>query len=141
MLPPDLLAALGPTWPAVLDALRPAAVRPLWATVDFDRSDSPSSPLPDSHLLGARIRAAHPGSDSGVLLGEPSTEGPLAAFLARHGEGWAAAYALVDRVSTTSLKAAGLRLSTPAEGPLGPERRVLGGSRFGPFILVASRPR
>src|SRR5437762_12503971 len=37
MLPPDLLAALGPTWPAVLDALRPAAVRPLWATVDFDR--------------------------------------------------------------------------------------------------------
>jgi hypothetical protein len=70
-----------------------------------------------------------------VVVLEASTEGPLAAALARHGEGWVAAYLLAG-TSAHDLRAAGFRLSPRGPGPFGTQRRVLVGRRDGPFILL-----
>ena len=72
-----------------------------WATVELDRAarelagalgSQPSSfgPTAGSEALGAYAWSA-PGAldgDAAVILLEPSTEGRLAAHLARHGEHW-----------------------------------------------------
>ncbi|HXR26379.1 MAG TPA: hypothetical protein VN771_00830 [Candidatus Baltobacteraceae bacterium] len=46
-------------------------------------------PAPDDELLGARVLAAPLPSGRTLLLLEPTREGRLTAFLARHGEGLA----------------------------------------------------
>ncbi|HTS14532.1 MAG TPA: hypothetical protein VMH24_02625, partial [Candidatus Sulfotelmatobacter sp.] len=92
------------------------------ATVDLDRAaaDLPDVAFhraPDDDLLGARGFAAElPGRPGGVtlLLLEPSTEGRLTAFLARHGEGLAAVYMPAD--------------PAPVAGPGG------GGASVGAFV-------
>ncbi|HEY0444472.1 MAG TPA: hypothetical protein VGC90_09635, partial [Candidatus Limnocylindrales bacterium] len=78
-----------------------------WATVELDRAEaalsthaSRSNPVrsalaPEDELLGARCRFVRVG-DSSLLLLEPSTEGRLAASLARFGEGPIALYAFID---------------------------------------------
>jgi hypothetical protein len=110
-----------------------------WATVDSERAvaelaeHGPFEAATDEAILGARCVVDR--RDAGVRLAilEPNTEGRLAATLARHDEGpavlWVAGPSPQD-----------LRLSTPADGPFGPERLVLGGTLGGRHLLVVERP-
>lgn len=115
-----------------------------WGTVELDRAiDQLSSVLgvareafvaaPDSQPLGAWCRVAPAALDGlAVVVLEPSTEGRLAATLARHDEGpcavWVASPATVGHPDAS--------LST---GPLGPER-LLDGPRHGPHRLLVMQP-
>jgi hypothetical protein len=96
-----------------------------WATVDRDRA---------LHEIASRWPAL-PGTtgpavgDIRLVLVEPNTEGRMAASLARRGEGPVAAW-------VTAPPPAGVRLSSPAEGPFGRERLVLGGALDGPHVLL-----
>ena len=94
-----------------------------------------------SALLGARCLvgragpadpAAHgaDGPDWIVLL-EPDTEGRLAGYLVRFGEGWAATWAVPD----DPVRPLGPGL---AGGPLGEERIAHGTAIAGPFRLLLS---
>ncbi len=114
-----------------------------WATVDLDRAARELAGLlapgetfetaPDCLLLGARCRVGRAGPGPAapplVVLLEPSTEGRLAASLARHGEAWCATWEQGG--------AAGRRASAELPGPLGPERLVLGDPVTGPYRLLA----
>ena len=93
---------------AILERYRPslgltdeAAVVALGvATVDGERAAAglpglAFRPASDDELLGARVFAAPLPTGRTLLLLEPSREGRLTAFLARHGEGLAALY-IVD---------------------------------------------
>ncbi|HEX2469121.1 MAG TPA: hypothetical protein VHK05_00910 [Candidatus Limnocylindrales bacterium] len=117
-----------------------------WATVELERAaselagslapDTLFEAAPRSAILGARClrgRAGHDfeendgGADWIVLL-EPDTEGRLAAFLARSGEGWAATWTM-----TTSPKG-----TNGAPGPLGEERLDHTRRAAGPYRLLLS---
>ncbi len=83
-----------------------------WATVELDRAEEEVRKVlvaellfrdvaaaellfrhtPRSALLGARCRRARTPDGEWIVLLEPDTEGRLGAFLARHGEGWAATW-------------------------------------------------
>ena len=113
-----------------------------WATVELERAAAelggalPAGtgfePADPSTALGARclLGAAADGSGRIVLL-EPDREGPIAAFLARHGEGWAATW-----LDAADADDRGLLVATDGAtpGPLGPERLEPGSPR-GPFRL------
>ena len=133
------------------------AARPIlavgWATVELDRAalelasvllpGTSFQPGPPSEHLGARCRL---GWDAPafvqelaaiVVLLEASTEGRLAATLARHGEGWCATWASGAAETAESAESApGGRLSVVKSGPLGPERLLLGDPASGPHRLV-----
>jgi hypothetical protein len=118
-----------------------------WATVELDRAErelarwgsrSAETNGPEDEILGARCRVIETGQGERLVLLEPSTEGPLAAALVRHGEGPVARYLVADAAAVDRLRATGLALSAEASGPLGRERRVLGGPRWGPFILIVT---
>jgi hypothetical protein len=75
----------------------PEALGWAWATVDLERSQRDSGvpldqwdPVVEDRLgaRGLRLR----GSEPSIVMLEPSTEGRLAGWLARHGEGEAAVY-------------------------------------------------
>ena len=111
-----------------------------WATVELDRAAveladrlRPGATFEDaepSEHLGAFCRIAPgPGSGPAIALLEPSTEGRLAATLARHGEGW-----LVTWVAEEGAPSGERSAERP--GPFGPERLVLGGPASGPHVLV-----
>lgn len=140
----------------------------IWATVDLERvlrdlglEPTNAAATVDDPLLGARVLDLGepvPAAGSAVVgrvgprrivLAEPSTEGRLAAFLARHGEGPAGRYvgvALDLGAIATRAAAAGIALSRPAIGPFGPEVLVLGGRLGSPHLIlvevaaVPSRP-
>ena len=116
-----------------------------WATVDLERAAADHDrqlrraarfvPVPRSETLGARCLATRtvPGADLGgrvlpdwLLLLEPDTEGRLAGYLARYGEGWAVTWL---GPAPESASAAG------RPGPLGPERLVPDTPVNGPFRL------
>jgi hypothetical protein len=113
-----------------------------WATVELDRAGealvgllepaATFSDAPRSALLGARCRVGRArSSEHGprwIVLLEPDTEGHLAAFLARSGEGWAATWDVDDA-------GGGLEPGRGAAGPLGEERLVTGTPPAGPFRL------
>ena len=130
-----------------------------WATVELDRAAAELAlelgiaagafqPATDDAALGARCRLAPaavavPGGRVAVVLLEPSTEGRLAAGLARHGEGPTAVWLeAADGASLTTaiadLRAAGIEVGATRDGPLGPARLVLDGPTGGPyrFLLV-----
>jgi hypothetical protein len=127
------------------DALRV----PGWATVELERAarDLGSGTavqvrdLPDDPLLGARCRVLAAEKGGAILLLEPTTEGRIAASLARYGEGYVATWIRLasDRYDNLvgSARREGLRLSSEAAGPFGRERLVLGGPAWGPHVLVA----
>jgi hypothetical protein len=104
-----------------------------WATVDWERAAAelgqaalePADPEP---ALGARAWRARTGSIDLVLL-EPSTEGRLAAFLARHGEGLAVLYLSV-------------RTSAPGRPTaLGRNGRLIEPRNpWGPFLIAVDKP-
>jgi hypothetical protein len=126
---PDALA--GPTDGAL------AAIG--WATVEIERAATEVGgefePAAPDGLLGAYAAV----SERIVLL-EPSTEGRLAATLARHGEGAAAIYVRAPerdlRHAVARAARLGLRFSRPALGPLGRSVLVLGGPIWGPHVLL-----
>jgi hypothetical protein len=115
-----------------------------WATVEIERGERELeaaigdggswAEAPRDALLGARaavyrsIASGHPL----VIVLEPDTEGRLAASLARHGEGVAAAYVTVGRGGLLAAGAFGI----PAGGPLGRGRRLARGGIGEPSIIV-----
>ena len=116
-----------------------------WATVELERAareladslapDAAFEAAPRSVILGARClrgRARHHGEDDDgadwIVLLEPDTEGRLAAFLARSGEGWAATW-----TTPTSPEVTG-----GAPGPLGDERLDDTPGAAGPYRLLLS---
>lgn len=114
-----------------------------WATVELDRAarelgaalDVTFIDAPGSEHLGCACRRSSETIDGvHVLLLEPTTEGRLAATLARRDEGWAAAW-LADDERAPGHHGAARSPSRP--GPLGPERLVLGGAISGPLRLLA----
>ena len=115
-----------------------------WATVDLDRAAAELAELlqpgasfteaPRSALLGARCRRGRARRDGEmaadwIVLLEPDTEGRLAAFLARSGEGWAA---------TWNSQPAGWANRQGTPGPLGEERLSGRIGVAGPFPLLLS---
>lgn len=137
-LPPMLLAGVG------------------WATVELDRAeaelaewlagDAPE-PAPDASepVLGARARRRTadglPGAELALL--EPTTEGRLAASLARDGEGPCALYARPAGglgAWLAQARARAVPTSTIEDGPFGPSVLVLGGPVAGPHLLIVDRP-
>jgi len=120
-----------------------------WATVELDRAAATLLPLlvPGTTFadaatcehLGAwcRIGRADPGhgGEAGafVILMEPSTEGRLAATLARHGEGW---WATWETGWSRDRRADANGASQVRPGPLGPERLALGSPVSGPHRLL-----
>ena len=116
---------------------RVGAVGRGWATVDIERAAVELADLiggggfddaARSTWLGARCaraRALDRTDGEWIVLLEPDTEGRLAGFLARHGEGWAATW-----------ESAGYaELVGPRAGPLGPETLQPGHPIGGPFRL------
>lgn len=140
---------LGDTLARLRDVVRPRQAIGGWATVELDRAERElvathaglgphtTADAPDDTLLGARVRRVRFPRREELLL-EPLTEGPLAAGLARHGEGRLALYLDVDAGALERARRAGFRLSAAGAGPLGSERRVLVGLRDGPFVLLVT---
>jgi hypothetical protein len=118
------------------------------ATVDLDRAEADAreamdvrriSAAGDDELLGAHCRIVATQRGDAIVLLEPSTEGRLAAALAKFGE-----HHVVDYVAGTgdvvrTAAAAGVALSAVAGGPFGRQRLVLGGPRWGPFVVIVEQ--
>ena len=111
-----------------------------WATVDTERGAAelaaygPFEPVADATILGARCVVGPPATGGiRVAIVEPNTEGRLAATLARHDEGPAVLW-------VTGEPPADIPLSTPAHGPFGNERLVLGGRLGGRHLIVVDGP-
>jgi len=135
-------------------ALARLAGRPValgWATVELDRAalelaaalGLPQDPFvitAPTSSLGARARIAWDGLGPGValILLEPSTEGRLAATLARQGEGPAAVWMGVASLpnAEATLGRAGVALAAADAGPFGAERLLLDGPIHGPHRLL-----
>jgi hypothetical protein len=111
-----------------------------WATVDIDRAvrelagllrtGAAFEPAPRSVVLGARcVRGPASATGSLIVVLEPDTEGRVAGFLARYGEGWAATW-----LSDESTDAQAAR-TKDSPGPLGQEMLEPGGPQWGPYRL------
>jgi len=104
-----------------------------WATVELERAadDHRASLLagtgfesaPRSAALGARCLRGRSADGTGwIVLLEPDTEGRISAFLARHGEGWAATWLAADRdpsmtAGPLGAEAIDAQATTPRWGP------------------------
>jgi hypothetical protein len=128
---------------ALDDGAAPGRVEGIgWATVELDRAATELAtalglvdrtafaPSAEASWLGAFTRRARPPGGPWIALLEPSREGRLAAFLARHGEGVAAVY--------VSRGGGGPAPPWLARGPLGGER-WLAGERWGPWLIQVER--
>jgi hypothetical protein len=134
-----------------------------WATVELDRA---ARELADAGVVPATVASFEPAradpflgagslvalSEVGlrIVLLEPDTEGRLAAYLARHGEGVAVAYVR----DGARWAAGGSPARAPAperhgheaaathliDGPLGPQRPLAGG-RDGPWLILVGAGR
>jgi hypothetical protein len=123
----------------------------IWATVEMERAlvefglnPARAAAAVDDPLLGARVLVlGHGEVETAIALAEPSTEGRLAATLARHGEGPAGRYVGVpidlDEIRTLAA-AAGVAISRPAVGPFGPEVLVLGVGLGGRSLVLVEPP-
>lgn len=113
-----------------------------WATVELERAAAALSgslaagtgfeAAEGSMALGARcLRGTAADGSGAIVLLEPDTEGRIAGFLARHGEGWAATW--LDAADTDG---DGRLVATDGAtpGPFGLER-LEPGSPWGPFRL------
>jgi len=139
------------TWLAQLAGPSGRMVAPIFATVDIDRAvrdlaGQTGEPVEDS-LLGAQVRlvTGQRGPDDGVTVAvaEPTTEGRLAATLARHGEGFAGNYAAatgpLDEIARRAAEV-GVAVSRPADGPFGRSILVLAGPVAGPHLILVEAP-
>ncbi len=164
MIPEPSLAWLGPAG----GELQPLAR--IWATVELERAladlaggtagraqaDLASAAAPDptarpaiDPLLGARVVVLSDDDGTLIAVAEPSTEGRLAAVLARQGEGPAGLYVRAPvgiAVLRLLAAAAGVTLSPSADGPFGPSVLVVPGPIGAPIVVlvdpaaVPSRP-
>jgi hypothetical protein len=144
--PPTLPPPPTPPW---VDQLGPARIlAEIWATVDLERwlidlglPVACAIEAVDDPILGARVLLLDepPGGTGPIVLAEPTTEGRLAAFLARHGEGRAGRYLSVPAGPSAiraGAAAAGASVSRPADGPFGPSVLVLGGPLGSPHLFL-----
>jgi hypothetical protein len=135
------------TWLAQLAGPSGRMVAAIFATVDSDRAvrdlaGQTGEPVQDS-LLGAQVRlvTGQGGPDDGVTVAvaEPTTEGRLAATLARHGEGFAGNYAVapgpLDEIARRAAER-GVAVSRPGDGPFGRSILVLSGPVTGPHLIL-----
>jgi hypothetical protein len=123
-----------------------------WATVDTERSatefvralDLPgtATSVDRDRLVGAYahqlVDERFPGGR--LLILEPSTEGRLAATLARDGEGPAVLYlGAFDGLDAwiAHARTMGVVISRAEDGPLGRSVLILGGAPSGPHLVVA----
>jgi hypothetical protein len=131
----------------------------IWATVELERAladlghiepggDGPWSGrdggVVEDPLLGARVAVVSSGHDGArIAVAEPSTEGRLAATLARHGEGPAGRYVLspvgLEAVRVLAA-AAGVTVSRAENGPFGPSVLVVA-SVTGPHLILVEPGR
>ena len=122
----------------------------IWATVDRERARSAvggiGEELPGDEHLGAWVTLlAHDAAgEPPIALLEPSTEGRLAAWLARNGEGPAGRYVGIDGAGAfdglaSRSAALGLGVTPVAGGPFGPSRLVIGQSRSAPNLVLVDR--
>lgn len=134
-----------------LDWLDPAGpidvLAAIHATVDLERAlvergaevAAAAGSVPDA-LLGARVVVVGEAPRR-IAVAEPSTEGRLAATLARHGEGIVGRYLrapipLADVINRAA--AAGVVLSHSAAGPFGEEVVVV--TRLGGLQVILVEP-
>jgi hypothetical protein len=93
-------------------------------------------------LLGAHCRIVTTSERLATVLLEPAAEGRLAAALAKYGQQPVAAYLRPipkGEDVVTRAAAAGIPLSATADGPFGRQRLVLGGPRWGPFVVIVEQ--
>jgi hypothetical protein len=122
----------------------------IWATVDLERTlaelriegRAAADAGPDP-LIGARVLIAPAGRDRPArAIAEPTTEGRLAATLARNGEGPAGRYLVVgddlDRARARAT-ALGIPVSRTEVGPFGRSMLVLIGPVSGPHLILCDR--
>ena len=146
----DTAAGIDLAW--LEDAGRSLRTLPvIWATVDMERAlvefglnPARATAAVDDPLLGARVVVPGQGDvDTTIALAEPSTEGRLAATLARQGEGPAGRYVGVpidlDEIRTLAA-AAGIAISRPAVGPFGREVLVFGAGLGGRSLVLVEQP-
>jgi hypothetical protein len=116
-----------------------------YATVDLDRAAEEArstiaragpAEAADDPLRGARCRLLTGTTGPLIVLLEPYTEGPLSGALARFGEGPIVEYVITAAAPGARAAAAGIRLSSAADGPFGRSRLVVGGPRWGPYLIV-----
>lgn len=132
----------------------PRTLAEIWATVELERAmvdlghsepgrNEPWSGLDgdiiEDPLLGARVAVVATGDGADrIAVAEPSTEGRLAATLARHGEGPAGRY-VESPVGLRELRvlaaAAGITLSRAENGPFGPSVLVAA-AVAGPHVIL-----
>jgi hypothetical protein len=124
-----------------------AVVAVVWATVDLDRAVDetglPAEALPDDDLLGAAVRLVRPPGADPIALLEPTTEGRLAATLAKSAEGPAGHYVrATDGLASfvARAKATGIGMKQASDGPFGPSALVLAGPATGPHLIIVDRP-
>lgn len=104
------------------------------ALADLGRSAAVAFTSFEDPLLGARVVVV-----DRLAVAEPTTEGRLAASLARHGEGSAGRYvAIADGLDAARARAtaAGVVVSRPADGPFGREMLVLSEAVAGPHLVL-----
>ena len=127
----------------------------IWATVDLERAlrehgrtateaiAAAAAAIVDPHL-GARVAVIDAGDGRRLALAEPTTEGRLAATLARSGEGpagWYLAIRTGDTLEAYRARAdgAGLTIGRAETGPFGPSALRLGGPVSGPHLILVER--
>ena len=129
----------------------PERLADIHATVDLERRlgelgrsvDDATAAVADT-LLGARVVVLEREVGPAIALAEPTTEGRLAAALARQGEGVVGEYlALPDAGSLEAVvrraRKAGVALSSAAAGPFGRAVIVLGGPIGGRQVILVER--
>lgn len=95
--------------------------------------------------LGARVVVIEREPGMTVAVAEPTTEGRLAAALARQGEGQVGEYVALPAVGSLDdvrrrARELGITLSSPAVGPFGVGVLVLGGP-IGGYQMIVVEPR
>jgi len=117
----------------------------IWQTVDVERTVADlglaAAPLDEDRVIGGQGVLVRPEDGTLVAILEPSTEGPLAESLARHGEGDAGAYAAPPG-GFAEARSVGLTLFREAAGPFGRSAlvRMQAGSQTAPFTVIVDSP-
>jgi hypothetical protein len=118
-----------------------ADVRTLRTTADPDMVDAGDAV--EDPLLGARVLVLTTDDGQAVAFAEPSTEGRLAAALARHGEAHVGTYLEAPfglDVVAARAAAANVPLSRVETGPFGRSVLVLPGKLAGQHLILVERP-
>jgi hypothetical protein len=138
----ELTAVAGPREP----------VAAIHGTVDLERALAELGLPPSTveravadDILGARVVIVEREPGRTVAIAEPTTEGRLAAALARQGEGQVGEYVALPAFGSLDdvrqrAREIGIALSSPAAGPFGVGVLVLGGP-IGGYQMIVVAPR